>query len=67
MSIFGPSLKATDTKAFLFKAMAEDCQKRGAYDELRELMAQWSTTCAWADRSFEEQEVLLWIACEVLK
>lgn len=48
------------------KDCAEDCVKRNDYAGLVELHEQWASSCAWEDRSWDEQEFLLRLACEVL-
>lgn len=44
----------------------EDCVQRNDYEGLKELHTQWASACPWDTRSFEEQELLLKLACEVL-
>lgn len=59
-------LHSTQSLLFFMRVCVEDCEKRNDYAGLVELHEQWAESCAWDDRSHEEQEFLLSLACEIL-
>lgn len=59
-------LRRISSLLFSMEKCAEGCVKRNDYAGLVELHEQWASSSAWEDRSWDEQEFLLGLACEVL-
>lgn len=60
------TLRERNVGLFFMDASVEDCLRRNDYDGLVELQDQWSGNMKWEDRTFEEQEFLLCLSCEIL-